>query len=49
MHRIIYARTGDRTARGFRWVGEYADAIDVTHYDIRARLADKLQERHQTP
>jgi hypothetical protein len=48
-HRIVYSRSGDRTARGFRWVGEHADAIDVTHYDIRARLAEKLQERQQTP
>ena len=36
--RILPCRSGDRTARGFRWVGENADAIDVTHYDIRAGL-----------
>jgi len=46
--RIIQNRSGDRTARGFRWVGEHADAIDVTHYDIRERLADKAKDWQQT-
>ena len=46
VHRLVPCRSSDRTARGFRWVGEHADAVDVTHYDIRSRLAAKLQEQH---
>jgi hypothetical protein len=44
-HRIVYSRASGGTGRGFRWVGEHADASDVTHYDIRERLAEKLQEQ----
>jgi len=45
--RIVYSRASGGAGRGFRWVGEYADASDVTHYDIRERLAAKLQEQRQ--
>jgi hypothetical protein len=43
--RIVQSRSGDRTGRGFRWIGQHADAADVTHYDLRARIASKLQEQ----
>jgi phage/plasmid primase-like uncharacterized protein len=45
LHRIVQCRAA--TARGFRWVGQYADASDVTHHDIRERLAAKEQEQRQ--
>ena len=47
IHRLIPCRSSDRTERGCRWVGEHADAIDVTHYDLRSRMAAKIQEQQQ--
>jgi phage/plasmid primase-like uncharacterized protein len=44
---LLVCRNSDRTARGFRWVGERADAADVTHYDIRERLAAKAREQRE--
>jgi hypothetical protein len=47
VHRLLPCRNSDRTARGFRWVGEHADASDVTHYDLRERIASKFQEQRE--
>ncbi len=45
--RLVTARAGSAGARGFRWVGEHADASDVTHYDLEQRIARKAEERPQ--
>jgi hypothetical protein len=47
LHRLAQCRTSKLDARGFRWIGQHADATDVTHYDIRERLAAKLEEQRQ--
>jgi hypothetical protein len=44
---IVQSRSSDRTARGFRWIGQHADAADVTHYDLRTRIATRLQEQRE--
>lgn len=45
LHRLIQSRDAERTMRGFRWVGEHADAIDTTYYDLRERLTKKIEEQ----
>ncbi len=46
--RLVTARAGSAGARGFRWVGEHADASDVTHYNLEQRIARKAEEKRQT-
>jgi len=44
--RIIPSRAGQLGGeRGFRWVGQYADASDPTKFDIRHRMAEKRESR----
>jgi len=39
-------REGGSGERGFRWVGEHADATDPVSYDLRRRIANQLGPRN---
>ncbi len=44
--RLQPTRQGDNGERGFRWVGEHADATDMVDFSLRRRLADQLGGRN---
>ena len=46
VHHLVYDRVGKHGDRGFRWVGDHADAAAATKFDLRHRLQQKTTDQH---